>query len=498
SASFVLLKNEDNILPLDASKLKRVVVVGPSAAHIDAGGGSAQVEATRQVTLLTALRERFGSKTSVEYFPGMDEAVGLEVVPETALRGPEDKGKAPGLYGEYFDNVDFKGASRFARQDNKVDFHFELDGVNEDMPKDEFSIRWNGSITAPETGKYLLAIESDDGSRVYLDDKLVIDNWGGHPPILKANEVEFQAGVPRKIRIDYYESIIGASVSLRWKRMDPGMLGRAKRAAAAADLVIVAVGDDAGDETEGRDRLSFELPRHQANLVRTIADANPRTVVILSGGSPLDLGQFVGRVKGVMMTWFPGQEAGDAISDVLFGDVSPSGRLPFSWPKRRSDAPDAANFPGTRESVHYAEGLLVGYRYYDQKQIAPLFPFGYGQSYANFEYRDITVSPPAANGDVTVNLVVKNIATRPGAEVVQAYVHPIGPRLARPEQELKAFARVTLLPGEERSVNLTLGARAFSFYDPDRHDWVREAGKFEIRVGSSSRDQRRSQPIELK
>jgi beta-glucosidase len=496
SASFVLLKNEKNFLPLDASKLKRVVVIGPSAKHIDAGGGSAHVDATREVTLLDALRTRLGTQVSIEYLPGMDEAMGLEVVPVTALRGPANQ--APGLYAEYFDNAEFKGTPKFARQDTTVDFRYDLDGPTPDMPKDEFSIRWTGSLTAPETGKYLLAIESDDGSRVYIDDQLVIDNWGGHPPVLKANEVAFQAGVPRRIRIDYYESIIGASVSLKWKRIDPTMLPRAKRAAAAADVVIVAVGNDAGDETEGRDRERLELPRHQAELVRSIAESNPRTLVVLSGGSPVELAPFLGRVRGALMTWFPGQEAGDAMTDVLFGDVSPSGRLPFTWPKRRADAPDAPHFPGANGTVHYAEGMLVGYRYYDTKAIAPLFPFGYGLSYSKFEYRNLSVSAPDANGEVSVNVVVKNTGTRAAAEVVQAYVHPIGARLPRPEQELKGFVKVAIPPGEERPVQIGLGARAFSIYDVEKHDWSREPGQYEVRVGGSSREQRLTQVVTIK
>jgi beta-glucosidase len=496
-SSFVLLKNEKNLLPLDRDHVKRLAVIGPRAALVDSGGGSAQVQATYQVSLVKALQEQLGGKVVIDYAPGAFALESLELVPTSALLPPPGHEAKAGLVGEYYANEEFKGSPKLTRIDPTIDFHWELASPDAGLPADHFSIVWRGQLVAPATGKYVVGLRSDDGSRLTIDGKQIIDNWGGHPPTLKTAEIEMTAGVPKQLRIDYYESIIGASISLLWRKVDAN-LGRNVRAAAkAADTVIVMVGDAEGDESEGSDRAGLVLPGNQVDLINQAIAANPRTVVIVGTGAPIAMNPWLAKTSSVLQTWFSGQESGHALVDVLFGDVSPSGKLPMTIAKREADYSDFGNFPGAKGEVRYAEGVFVGYRHFDTHQVAPEFPFGHGLSYTNFEYSNLVVSQPTADHRVTVHVDVKNVGKRRGAEVVQLYVHDYTSPVPRPEQELKGFVKVVLAPGEERRVPLELDARSFAYFDIKRHDWAVPNGNFEIRLGSSSRDIRVRAPLAI-
>lgn len=494
-SSFVLLKNEGNLLPLDRDRLKRLAVIGPRAALVDAGGGSAQVQATYQVSLVKALQEQMGGKVVIDYAPGAFAPESLEPVPTSALLPPRGHEGKSGLVGEYYDNEEFKGSPKLTRIDPTLDFHWELGSPVAELPVDHFSIVWRGQLVAPATGKYMVGLRSDDGSRLTVDSNRIIDNWGGHPPTLKTAEIELTAGVPKDLRIDYYEGILGASISLVWTKLDAS-LGRNVRAAAkAADAAIVMVGDSESDETEGNDRKGLLLPGNQVELINQVIAVNPRTVVIIGTGAPILMNPWLPKTASVLQAWFSGQESGHALVDVLFGDVSPSGKLPMTIAKREADYSDFGNFPGTQGEVRYAEGVFVGYRHFDTHHVAPEFPFGHGLSYTNFEYRNLVVSQPSSDDHVKVHVDVKNAGKRRGAEVVQLYVHDYTTPVPRPEQELKAFAKVDLAPGEERTVQLELDSRSFAYFDVVRHGWAIENGNFEIRVGSSSRDIRVRAPL---
>jgi beta-glucosidase len=237
-------------------------------------------------------------------------------------------------------------------------------------------------------------------------------------------------------------------------------------------------------ESEGFDRPNMEMPGDQAELIRQVAAANRNTIVVINAGSPLNM-DWLDQVAAVVWAWYPGQECGNAIADVLFGDVNPSGKLPTTFPKRLQDNPAYLNYPGENGQVHYGEGLFVGYRYYDKKDVAPLFPFGYGLSYTTFEYRNLRVQVGQV---IRVSLDVQNTGQCAGKEIVQVYVRDVRSRLVRPEKELKAFAQVALEPGETKTVTFTLDEEALSYYDPARKAWVAEPGEFEVLVGASSRD----------
>jgi beta-glucosidase len=488
-AGFVLLKNDLAILPIDRSKLRRIAVVGPRGGLVDGGGGSAHVTATRKVSLVDALREALGSKVRIDFAPGEITPDGLEPIPSSVLTPPPGHA-GHGLLGEYFAGTEGKGTPKLVRVDRAVDFHWELAAPGPGLPNDRFSVRWTGKLTPAKSGRYALALRSDDGSRLYINGKLLVDDWGDHPPTLKTAEIELVGGRSYDLRLEYFEGILGASVELLWQRAEGDPLRRVAEVARGADLVIAAVGDGMGDETEGADRASLALPGRQDEIVRAAAAVNPKIVVITATGAAVAM-PWLSQVRAVLHGWFPGQEAGLAFTDVLFGDVSPSGKLPVSFPKRLEDEPAFGNFPGSSGKVAYKEGILVGYRWYDTRKIEPLFPFGYGLSYTTFAYRDLAVTAWDAKVGVSVRLMVKNTGARRGAEVVQLYVHGASSAVARPEQELRTFTKVDLAPGEEREVTLKLPVRAFAYFDaklPERTAWRIDPGTYEIRAASSSRD----------
>jgi beta-glucosidase len=279
---------------------------------------------------------------------------------------------------------------------------------------------------------------------------------------------------------------------------------RAVAAARAADVVIFVGGlnHELGNDCESRDRVDMKLPYGQDALLSRIVEANPRTVVVLVAGAPVEMGSWIARTPAVLQAWYGGMEAGDAIARVLFGDVNPSGKLPCTFPRTLADSPAHAldAWPGKNGVVQYKEGILVGYRWFDAKRIEPQYPFGHGLSYTTFAYAHLAVRPARAGeeGVAVAEVDVANTGKRAGAEVVQLYVRDPEASLPRPPQELKAFAKVSLKPGEHRTVSLPLGREAFAFYDPARKSWVAEAGKFVIAVGSSSRDLRGTADFDLK
>jgi beta-glucosidase len=273
---------------------------------------------------------------------------------------------------------------------------------------------------------------------------------------------------------------------------DPKSLAdRAVEAAGQADVAIVFAGlsRTPGGDTEAFDRKDMRLPFGQDDLIVRVAAVNPRTIVVLISGSPVEM-PWVDKVPAIVQAWYPGMEGGNAIAAVLFGDVNPSGKLPCTFPKRLEDSPAhaLAAYPGDGVTVNYAEGILVGYRWFDTKKIAPLFPFGHGLSYTEFEYSNFRVTS-GEDGIVHATFDITNTGARDGAEVAQLYVHQRSASLPRPEKELKAFRKVTLSAGAKQSITFTLNRHAFSFFDPSR-GWVAELGEFTVFVGSSSADLR--------
>jgi beta-glucosidase len=271
-------------------------------------------------------------------------------------------------------------------------------------------------------------------------------------------------------------------------------------AAAKADAAIIVVGRSPKLESEDFDIKSLDLPAGQDELIEAVSQANKHTIVVINAGGPVVMSKWIAHVSAIVDMWYGGQEGGNAIADVLFGDANPSGKLPVSFVKEWKDSPAYGHYPGENLQVDYAEGIYVGYRYFDKKKIEPLFPFGYGLSYTKFDYGDLKVSPSAASPGqpLEVSLQVRNSGSRPGAEIVELYVHDGHSSADRPIQELKGFRRVDLAPGESKVVQFTLDRAAMAFYSAPKKDWVTEPGQFEVLVGSSSRDLRMKSSFILK
>jgi len=276
-------------------------------------------------------------------------------------------------------------------------------------------------------------------------------------------------------------------------------LQEAVDAASKADVAVVVVGRYFKNEGEGFDVKTMDLPAGQDELIAAVEKANPHTIVVLNTGNPVTMTKWIDATPALLDMWYGGQEGGNAIASILFGDASPSGKLPVSMPKRFEDSPAAKNYPGENLAVNYAEGIYVGYRYYDTRDVEPQFPFGFGMSYTTFEYSGLRVKPEKFSGEQTleVSLQVKNTGKRSGAEVVELYVHDGHSKIDRPIHELKGFSRVELKPGETKTVTMKLDRSAFSYWSPESRRWVAEPGTFEIQVGASSRDIRLRAPVEL-
>jgi beta-glucosidase len=275
----------------------------------------------------------------------------------------------------------------------------------------------------------------------------------------------------------------------------------AVEAASNADVAVVVVGRYNKNESEGFDVKTMDLPAGQDELIQAVEKANPHTVVVLNTGDPVTMTKWIDQTPALLDMWYSGEQGGDALAAVLFGAANPSGKLPVSLPKKFEDSPAAANYPGKDLKVDYAEGIYVGYRYYDTKNVEPQFPFGFGLSYTKFEYSELkhTVMGTSARPlfwAFTVN--IKNTGNRAGAEVVEVYVHDGHSKIDRPVHELKAFKRVELKPGETKPVDFSLDRSAFSYWSPEKKDWTLEPGAFEIQVGASSRDIRLRLPFEVK
>ena len=370
-----------------------------------------------------------------------------------------------------------------------------------------FSARATLTFVPPADGDYQVSVTSAGLSRVFLDGEQVIEAWESW----SRGETYFTFGcdervVSRPLRAGQavqitveYSSPTGVDVGFKALRLGVHLprgeqdLQAAEAAARQADVALVFIGLNDEWDCEGLDRPDMQLPHGQNALVERVVAANPNTIVVLQTGAPVEL-PWLDRVPAVLQAWYPGQECGHAIADVLTGRAAPGGRLSQTWPKRLADVVtsngDALRYPGVDGRVVYDEGVFIGYRHHDTHGVAPMFPFGHGLSYTSFAWGNVRVdrSDIEAGGSVTVSVDVTNTGTRAGSEVVQLYVSDPVSGVERPAQELKGFAKLALQPGETGTATITLGMRAFAWFDTARGGWVAEAGAFGLRLGASSRD----------
>src|SRR3989338_2655834 len=487
----VLLKNSGAILPIDQKKIKSIAVIGPNASvNRHGGGGSSVVTPFYSISLLDALKNKIGDKTAINYAPGC--IMENEVIPvgSSALSTRYNNAEVNGLTGEYFNNKDLSGSPALTRTDKQVNFNWHGGSPAKNIHPDIFSARWKGKLAAPASDEYELQLTSDDGSRLYLDGKLVIDNWGGHPYTLKSAKVNLEAGKSYDLRIEYYENWGDASVKFGWARTGQ-LLNEAVEAAKRSEIAIVCAGLSWKYESEGADRQDMDLPAYQDELIEKVAGANKNTIVVLNSGAPISMDRWIDAVPALVESWYAGQEGGNAVADILLGDYNPSGKLPMTFPMRWEDCSAYGSYPGKDGKTFYSDGIFVGYRHFDRKGTRVLFPFGYGLSYTTFEYSNLSITPGVMTDskiDLEVSFDLKNTGQREGAEVAQLYIKDAESSVERPVKELKGFKRVDLKPGETKKVTFKLDKRSLAFYDADKKDWVAEPGEFEALVGGSSMD----------
>lgn len=510
SEAIVLLKNDKELLPLKREQLTSIAVIGPNATEVGIeGSGSSRVRPNYTVTPLEGVTRLCGDSVQVRHEIGCrynrmtPELNTQHLIPAS--------GEGRGLTGEYFNNNDLSGDPVLTRVDSRFGLRWRS-GVfpGPGIDRDDFSIRWTGDFLAPESGDYRFGLLTDGLARIYIDGQLVVEKWSGEAEtdlVLRGERTgtfRMEGGKFCAVKIEYCRDPQRAWPFRRIRLgcetpLPDSSIARAADAAARSDVALVFVGTSGEYESEGFDRESMDLPGTQAELIEAVARANRNTVVVLNTGAVVSMDGWIDRVPAVLETWFAGQECGNAIADIIFGEANPSGKLPETFPRRIEDNPAFINYPGENGRVLYGEGIFVGYRYYDTKKIEPLFPFGHGLSYTTFEYGKLTVpAEVAVSDDLTVSIDITNAGEREGKEVVQLYIRDIESSLVRPPKELKGFVKVGLKPGETRTVHFTLGKRDLSFYDPDRQEWVAEPGGFEVLVGSSSRDIRATGSFALK
>ncbi len=487
----VLLKN-DNVLPLAGAGT--IAVIGPNAKMAQImGGGSAQLNAHYRISPWDGLQSALGSER-LSYAAGCTNHRF-----EPVLRGA--------LQVEYFANQTLSGEPVHVGSMEDAQAFWVGHVAQGKVDPLHFSARISGTFTPDRSGEHRVGIYSAGFAKVYVDGRLIADAWTNWTK----GRTFFEEGCDEVVGTVHLEAGRAHEVVIEFATKDFATLGlaafacgiglplgdaaiqEAVDAARSAETAIVFIGRNGEWDTEGSDLSGIVLPGRQNELVEAIAAANPRTIVVLQTGGPVEM-PWAGKVAAILQAWYPGQEAGNAIADVLTGAAEPGGRLPQTFPVRWADNPahsqDREVYPGLEGKVRYEEGIFVGYRHYDRVGMTPLFPFGFGLGYTSFALSDLVIDDSMfeSDGKVLVSLTAANTGSRPGSCVVQLYVSDDKSTEPRPVKELKGFEKVHLDPGEQRSVTLMLDARAFAWYRETAHHWLVEAGSFTIRVGQSSAD----------
>jgi beta-glucosidase len=502
----VLLKNLGGALPLERAKIHSLAVVGPNAyPAILNGGGSSAVAPFHAASLLEGLSDRSDNRLEIRYARGI---AGYQQVARSTKWATDAGGEQPGIRVQEFDNLDLSGAPARTRVARYVDQGEPLDLAplaSGDRPLDlsafgavhATSARWSGYFTPSAPGEHDLVVQvggfdKDIGYRAYIDDKLVIDQWSAKMAAVKAARLTLGAGA-HKVVLEHRAGAGGLDGRVPFVRLALVAKGdwvqpSAELFAAQADAAIVAVGFDYASEAEAWDR-TFELPPGQDELVRRICAANKRCIVIVNSGGAVDTTAWLERVPALLQAWYLGQDGGAALADILFGTVNPSGHLPATFERQWQDNPVHDSYypePGMNQ-VRYKEGVFVGYRGYEARNIKPQFPFGFGLSYTSFEYRDLQILKAKTGGNLYEAVFsVKNIGSRAGAAVPQLYISAPRSSVPRPNKELKGFAKLMLQPGESRQLVLPLEARSFTYYDVAAKRWRADPGAYRVLIGESS------------
>jgi len=481
-AGTVLLKNDTDTLPLDPARTSSIALIGPEAGTASAGGdGSPKVAPLYTVSPLQAITATARARhISVSYAGAPPVNMGPDAIPGYALT-PAGGSGTQGLLAQYFNNPDWSGTPVVSRVEPYVDQNaLPPAGVNS---ASTYSVRWTGTLTPRVSGSYTLSLTTHSKGTLYLNGTKLVSDGGSFPAQTVSKTVGLTAGTGYAIQVDYATSGMGLA-ELSWQLpagADNPLIDSAVQAARAAQTAVVFAGDETA---EGVDRADLELPGFQDQLIEAVASVNPHTVVVLNTGDPV-LMPWLGQVAAVVEAWYPGEEDGNAIAPVLFGDVNPSGKLPITFPASDNAVPAStpAQYPGVNGTATYSEGLNVGYRWDDAEGVTPLFPFGFGLSYTQFGFSHLSVRQ--ADGHVVISAEVANTGHRAGAEVAQLYIGDPA-AIGEPPRQLKAFQRVSLAPGQHTLVRFALPASSLAYWNTSAGAWAVAPGAYEVYVGDSS------------
>jgi beta-glucosidase len=489
-AGMVLLKNDGDVLPLGKGSIKSIAVIGPDAYPAQpGGGGSADAKPFTPVSYLEGIVNYVGDSVKVYYARGIPT---LDEIAKNTEFTTQATGGKKGLKMEIFNNVDLEGPPAMVREEEHLHYEPAREGESTD---NNMSVRWTGFFTPSTPGEYLAIVQGPGetgGYRLYIDKKIVLNDWDQWYAFVGDAPVTLAAG-PHQVELDYRAKTVWgkATVNLGIVRPETLVSAEAKALAARSDAVIVATGFDTVSEGESGDRM-FGLPPGQDELINQIAAVNKKTIVVNTSGGGVDMTAWIDRVPALLQAWYPGQEGGTALAQILFGDFNPSGRLPISIERSWQDNAVYDSYypkPGSKK-VEYSEGVFVGYRHFDKSTTKPLFPFGYGLSYTSFAYKNLAISSPSPGQgqQVSVTFDVTNTGARPGADVAEVFIGDRHAPVPRPVKELKGFTKVNLSPGETKSVTVQLDRRAFSYYDVGKHAWTVTPGDFDVFVARSTAD----------
>jgi beta-glucosidase len=470
--SIVLLKNSNNMLPLNRNKIKSIAVLGINAATCEFGDYSG-VSKNDPVSPLQGIINKAGNRIQVNTIPWVGKLAQQEVIPASAFQHQENGTFKKGLNVEYFANPDLAGQSTSEIKEN-IQFDPDNQPPNPIIPKTPMSVRWTGVLVAKVSGSYLFGLKKSGQGRLIIDDKVLIDGES------ESATLDLEAGKTYQIKVEYACQSGKTYCALSWKTPDKkaaDMYQAEKKLAKSCDVAVVVLGINKSIEMEGRDRTSLELPADQQQFIQDITKANPKTVVVLVAGSSLAINWIQENVPAIVDAWYPGEQGGNAIADVLFGDYNPAGRLPLTWYKSMGDLPafdDYEVFNGRT------------YMYFEGK---PIYPFGFGLSYTNFAYTNVSIDKTTMrfNDTISVKLDVQNSGKLDGDEVVQLYIQQKSSGLKLPQKQLKSFQRISLKKGETKTVNFQLRRKDLSFWN-EKNEFVMDPGEIQILIGASSDD----------
>lgn len=478
--SIVLLKNREHFLPLDIKRLKSVAVVGINAGKCEFGDYSG-APVISPVSILDGIREKVGNEVKVVYAPWKSAKDGLELIQGANFPG--------GLEVEYFDNPHLEGTPK-VRKEAWINFEPANQAPDPFLPRSPLSVRWTGKLRPTVTGHYTFSFTSDDGCRLSIDGKSLIDAWQGHTVRTDSASVYLEAGKDYQLKAEYYDNRDYAIAKLQWKVPQVGketrldLYGEAGKAVKECETVIAVLGINKTIEREGQDRYDIRLPEDQREFLQEIYKVNPNIVVVLVAGSSLAVNWMDEHIPAIVNAWYPGERGGTAVADVLFGDYNPAGRLPLTYYKGLEEIPPFDDYDITKgRTYQYFKGDV-------------LYPFGYGLSYTSFRYSNLQVQD--GEEEITVSFLLQNSGKQAGDEVAQLYVQLPNRDEIMPAKELKGFRRVSLKRGEKRKVEIKVRKDLLRYWDTDKGAFVYPSGTYTILVGASSTNIRLTKKADVK